>query len=120
RYRNDADAARPLVREAHALAERLDDLTMIAWATQVDGFANICAGDAPAAVPLFEQALADFRALHAPVGTLVSLFYQTTVLALVEDPSRANAPGSEALALSESLGEYWMRAWTRWTLGLAA
>jgi predicted ATPase/DNA-binding CsgD family transcriptional regulator len=118
-FHNDVTAARPLAEQARALAAALDDPSMTAWATHVVGFATLFAGDVPRAVGLFERALADFRRLDDPGAILVTLFYLSSTLALV-DPEHAEPLGQEAVALSTALDEHWMRSWTLWTLGVIA
>jgi predicted ATPase/DNA-binding CsgD family transcriptional regulator len=118
-FHNDVRAAQPMVEQATALAERFDDAAMLAWAVHVTGFAALFTGEVLTAIELFERALVDFRARQDTDGTLIGLFYLTSALTLV-DPQRAEPLGKEAVTLSRSLGEHWMRAWILWTLGVLA
>jgi predicted ATPase/DNA-binding CsgD family transcriptional regulator len=118
-FHNDVDAGRPLAEQAFALAEEFGDLSGIAWATHVLGFATFFTGDVDNAIELFERALAAFRALEDTGGILLTLFYLSSALA-VTDPERAAPLAGEAVALSESVGEHWMRSWALWTLGVIA
>jgi non-specific serine/threonine protein kinase len=72
------------------------------------------------AVPLLEQAVADYRATGVidPVATL-TLCNLPTVANLIGDPDRAAELCDAWSAICEARGESWARSWVLWVLALA-
>jgi non-specific serine/threonine protein kinase len=115
----DTPHAVPMLDECVALA-RLLGAGALTFDRTLAGMAKPEHGLFPDAVPLLEQAVADYRAtgVSNPVATL-ALCNLPTVSNLLGDLERAAELCAEWSAICESQGERWTRSWALWVLAVA-
>jgi non-specific serine/threonine protein kinase len=112
------DTGRSLLAEGKALAERLGDADSLGRLSFATGHLAMWAGDLPASIAAFEQALAAGSAdLNLRVDTLHALL---VAVAVAGDAQRALACHQEVLAITEPNGERRHRSHSRWAFGLSA
>jgi len=115
----EIDAA-VLAEEARLLAQRIDDPSGAAYVAQVRGLGAAFHGDPAEAARLLEEALA----AHRRLGDLSAIGYDQAILAtalsVLGDDVGASALFAECLAMTESKGEYWVRAFALWAVGIQA
>jgi ATP/maltotriose-dependent transcriptional regulator MalT len=90
----------------------------LAFIPLIEGSIAMFAGENAAALPLFEQALAGFRQLHARAGELWALCDLGLTRGLAGQPSDGYAELMECLRLSEANGEVWWRSFALWALSV--
>ncbi|GGQ55560.1 ATP-binding protein [Couchioplanes azureus] len=115
----DQSRASALLAQAKELAATLPPSAERAFIPVVEGNIAMFAGDHATALPLFEEALAGFRALDVRAGELWCL----AVLGLARGLSSGSpADGYADLAacrdLAESHGEVWWRSFALWALSV--
>ncbi|OJF13070.1 hypothetical protein BG844_17195 [Couchioplanes caeruleus subsp. caeruleus] len=115
----DQPRASALLFEAKELAATLPPSAERAFIPVVEGNIAMFAGDHATALPLFEEALAGFRALDVRTGELWCL----AVLGLARGLSSASPDDGYAdltacRDLAESHGEVWWRSFALWALSV--
>jgi predicted ATPase/DNA-binding CsgD family transcriptional regulator len=116
---DDRPRALALLRDAKELAGRLPpSVEGLAFIPLIEGSIAMFAGENAAALPLFEQALAGFRRLHARAGELWALCDLGLTRGLAGLPSDGYAELMECLRLSEANGEVWWRSFALWALSV--
>ncbi|TQK50750.1 putative ATPase [Streptomyces sp. SLBN-118] len=113
----DTTEALRLLAECREAAERLDDRSALAWATQFTAAATLSTGDIEGGLALATEGLQRQRALGDYGGMLISLIILAMVLSLLGDP-RALEYGEEAVALCEEKGSTWGKSYALWGVGL--
>lgn len=99
----DLDAGRRLIRHALACARALGDTLQAAWALTFLGYTLLHEPDA--AMPLVDEALASFRALHHLPGMAQALNIVGEIARVSGDDRRAQQAYEECLAVCQQTGE---------------
>ncbi|GAB3960038.1 LuxR family transcriptional regulator [Actinoallomurus acanthiterrae] len=107
----DFAAGRPLIAEARALADRLDDPPWTAQIHMVCGFGAHWQNDHAQAAPLLEQAVAQYTAVGDEFGVVLTLPVFAAVLGCLGQETRAKELFERALTLTHRAGDSWCRAW---------
>ena len=113
-------SAARMADQCRALALRLGDASLLAYAVRVLGIAAVMTGDHPRGVTLFEEALAGFDAL-GELNCTVLLCHQELAFTLVSQGefARAVALCRSSIATCERHGEQWVRTYALYVLGYA-
>ncbi|GAA0366047.1 LuxR family transcriptional regulator [Microbispora corallina] len=106
----DRTAAEPLLGMGRAMAEKLDDRRLLAFASLISGIAAHQRGDHARAAVLLEEAADVFTATGHVLSALVSLFCLAASAGYLGDAERAGRLFERSLALAESHGESWIRS----------
>jgi serine/threonine-protein kinase PknK len=114
----DVESAQTLVAEGQALADRLGGETMLLL-TQAAGLVAMYAGRLDEAEDLFGEALQGFTASRNAAESAHCWMLLAIVSAIRGDADRALAGQRACLAMTEPLGETWLRSWSLWAAGLA-
>lgn len=117
---NDVAGANQALAEVQALTKRFGDPVSHATMAHVSGLAALLSGDPSDAARLLHEALAHYRETHDAPNTLIVLFFLASAMIAMGDEEQAMTLADECLALSESLGEHWIRGWVQWTRGVVA
>ena len=117
-YQGDFKAAKSLIAECRTVAQRTGDASAIAFAVQISGIAALSAGE-ERGFALMEDAREQHRALGDIDAVSVNL-YNAAAWGAVQSPGRAEALGTELLALSESHKARLFQAYALLALGYAA
>lgn len=118
--KGDNAAGLVLLREARALAERLDDRTQLTYALQYLAEAEMFVGHLAVAVPMLDDALAGHRASRRWTAPALLIFGQVARAAMLSgDVERAAGLLTECISICDGLGERWTRSWSEWNLGVA-
>ncbi|MGW4962940.1 LuxR C-terminal-related transcriptional regulator [Nonomuraea sp. NPDC004186] len=115
--RGDPQAAKPLLEECQALAERLRDEAQLAGALHITGFAALLAGDFSRAMKLLDEALTRRRALGHRGHAWVALFQLAMTAVLMDDP-RSTALCEEVLETAERANAEWSISYALWVAAL--
>ncbi len=114
----DVDAATRLLEEGRALVAGLDGDAETLF-VQAEGFVALLTGDPARAAQLLDEARRGF----ATAGNSRELAFCTALLALdhvlLGDLDGALDHHSACVALTEAVGETWLRSWSIWCAGLA-
>jgi predicted ATPase len=113
----DTDTALPMVRECEALAARLRDESMLAYARLDLALAALVGHRCDRAKTLLDQALPQLRAADDSHGVWIALYLRALTEADCGHVDRAVACGEECVALSEARGAHWSRSQGLWVLG---
>ncbi|EWM13657.1 protein kinase/ transcriptional regulator, LuxR family [Kutzneria sp. 744] len=114
----DFDTGRSLLAEGKALAEQLGDADCLGRLGYATGHLALWAGDVPAAIVAYEQALAAGSPdLKLRVDTLHALL---VAVAVAGDAQRALTCHQEVMAITEPTGERLHRSHAQWAFGLSA
>jgi DNA-binding CsgD family transcriptional regulator len=116
----DTDEGLSLLAKARGLAESAGAWSVAADAAHAEGLAAMFWGDPHTAVGLFEEALAEQRAVGDLFGTALALVQLATARSVLGDADGAFAASQECLALSRGHDERWCAALALWTQALAA
>jgi non-specific serine/threonine protein kinase len=114
----DLPLALPVLEECADLAQRLDDRTALAYATQWTGRLKTLQNRLTDALGLLQKAL-DW---HREAGDLnsvniLAMYHLAWTAGLLGDTERAIALCDECVAICEASGERWTRSWALWYLG---
>ncbi|MCO6008118.1 LuxR C-terminal-related transcriptional regulator [Actinoallomurus purpureus] len=107
----DFAAGRPLIAEARALADQLDDPPYMAQIHMVCGFGAHWQNDHAQAATLLEKAVAQYTAVGDEFGVVLTLPVFAAVLGCLGQETRAKEPFERALTLTHRAGDSWCRAW---------
>ena len=114
----DVEAARPLLEQGTALAVRLGGETEVLL-VEAAGMVAMYAGDVDGAERLIDEAIRGFSA-SGNAAELAHCWMLQAILATVrDDAERALACYRACLAITEPVGEMWLRSWSLWAAGLA-
>ena len=117
-FQGDVESAQTLVAEAQALAGRLGVETGLLLA-QTAGLVAMYAGRLDEAERLLDAALHGFAASGNAAESAHCWMLLAVVTAIRGDADRALACQQAGLALTEHVGETWLRSWLLWAAGLA-
>uniref|UniRef100_A0AAU2AH17 LuxR C-terminal-related transcriptional regulator n=1 Tax=Streptomyces sp. NBC_00093 TaxID=2975649 RepID=A0AAU2AH17_9ACTN len=112
----DLEVAERWLDEAAELGRQLDDPVVRAYVLGLRGMLAGFRGQLEEAVSLHEAAATAHTALREGPGAIAALFQLTFVQSRPGD-SRAAESGRQAVALAETHGERWGRAYALWALG---
>ncbi|MBB5889829.1 ATP-binding protein [Kutzneria kofuensis] len=114
----DFDSGRSLLAEGRALAQRLGDADSLGRLGYATGHLALWAGDVPAAIVAYEEALAAGSPdLNLRVDTLHALL---VAVAVAGDARRARTCHQEVMAITQPNGERRHQSHARWAFGLSA
>jgi predicted ATPase/DNA-binding CsgD family transcriptional regulator len=116
----DAKGAAAHLAEVKVVAEQLGHPDVLPFIPEADGMIALFSGDLARAVPLFDEALAGFRAAGQVRGQLSTLYILAFALTSLGDSAGATARHQECVALADSLGERWFRSLVLWVESLNA
>jgi serine/threonine-protein kinase PknK len=114
----DVESAQTLVAEGQALADPLGGETMLLL-TQAAGLVAMYAGRLDEAEHLFGETLQGFTASGNAAESAHCWMLLAIVSAMRGDADRALACQRACLAMTEPVGETWLRSWSLWAAGLA-
>jgi len=114
----DLDTATSLLDEAWSLAAgRPGDI--VAVLTQASGLVAMYAGDLERAEQLLAEAAGRFRTLRDDYGSAVSSMLLAVDRGLLGDLQGALECHQDCLAITEPVGELWVRSWSLFAAGFA-
>lgn len=116
----DLATAKPMIAVAQREAAEHGDARNQAWARQLAAMSVMGEGDLAEAEPLLADALEAHRANDDLLGLLDTYFYLVTVNALMNNLDRAELLCDAAIAICDSHGERWFKAYLLWDYGLVA
>jgi predicted ATPase/class 3 adenylate cyclase len=102
---DDHATIQALLDEAFALYRALDDKESFAYYINLSGLLALARGDLPSARSQIEQAVALFKEMRQPHGTVISLYSLAKVSAAQRDQARAQALCEEGIALARQAGK---------------
>ncbi|MBB2740483.1 UNVERIFIED_ORG: non-specific serine/threonine protein kinase [Microbispora rosea subsp. rosea] len=107
----DPTAGELRIGEGRALAEKLDDARILAWASLVAGIASHQSGDHARAAVILEEAVAGLAAAGEGIALVVGLISLGAAVGYLGDLERAARLLERSLAIAERHGESWIRSW---------
>ncbi|MBE3015621.1 AAA family ATPase [Microbispora sp. NEAU-D428] len=107
-----------LVGEGRALAEKLGDTRILAFASLVSGIGAHQRGDNARAVVLLEEAVEGLTPAGNVINVVTGLFALAASVDCLGDSDRAGRLFERSLALAESHGESWIRSWVLTTFAV--
>ena len=113
----DSERGERQLDEAQALADALPPSVDAAYIPLMRGSVRLFAGDHVAAIPLLEQALAEFRELNARSGEMWTLVVLGLSRGLSGEP-RDGYPDLQSIIDTAVEGEIWWRSFARWALSV--
>jgi predicted ATPase/DNA-binding CsgD family transcriptional regulator len=116
---NDVATAQSRLADSRSLGTRHNDLTTLAYVTQLSGAAEEFTGNLNLALPLLEDALDRHHALSDRVGVAFTLSRLASATLLLGQPERAARYCEQSVAMSVEFEEDWSRAHALWLLGMA-
>ncbi|WP_432930432.1 LuxR C-terminal-related transcriptional regulator [Microbispora sp. CA-135349] len=99
------------IGEGRALAEKLGDTRILAWASLIAGIARHQSGDHARAAVLLEEAVSGLAAAGEGIALVVGLFALGAAVGYLGDSERAALLLERSLAIAERHGERWIRSW---------
>ncbi|SEH01466.1 Predicted ATPase [Nonomuraea solani] len=114
----DVPAACGLLGEARRLGGRLGDDAVLGYAALFEGMAAMWGGRAEEAIGHYRQALERHRGTGDPAGLALTLIRLSLAYSFVGRSGEAVAAGEECLAVCESYGEGWHKAYMMMALGV--
>jgi predicted ATPase/DNA-binding NarL/FixJ family response regulator len=114
----DLDNATSLLDEAWSLAAEHDG-DIVAVLTQASGIVAMYAGDVERAEQLLGEAAGRFRTLRDDYGSAVSSMLLAVDRGLLGDLDGALECHQDCLAITEPVGELWVRSWSLFAAGFA-
>ena len=114
----DIASARRLLEEGQALGNRLGGETEVLL-TQAAGFVAMYDGDLVTAERLINEAVRGFSASSNAAEQAHCWGLLAIVSTVLGDAERALACHRACLAITEPVGETWLRSWSLWAAGLA-
>jgi non-specific serine/threonine protein kinase len=118
-HQGDYAAVTPLLNESMALAEKIGDRSVMAYAKQVAGVFALATGDSHHGFALMEDACSRHEAL-GDVGAVGMNLYFSALFGATEDPVRSAAISSRLLAISDVYGAPVFRSYAQLARGYAA
>ncbi|MBC9822821.1 LuxR C-terminal-related transcriptional regulator [Terrabacter sp. MAHUQ-38] len=114
----DIESATPLLEEGRTLASGLGHETQVLL-TQAAGLVAMYAGEVDAAEHLFDDAIRGLSA-SGNAAEVAHCWMLRAILSIVrDDVEQALASHSACLAITDPVGEMWLRSWSMWAAGLA-
>ncbi|MEU6431589.1 LuxR C-terminal-related transcriptional regulator, partial [Microbispora sp. NPDC046973] len=108
----DPTAGELRLGEGRALAEKLDDSRILAWASLIAGIASHQSGDHARAAVMLEEAVDGLAAAAGEgIALVVGLFSLGAAVGYLGDVERAERLLERSLAIAERHGESWIRSW---------
>jgi len=117
-FQGDVELAQTLVAEGEALASRVGGETMLLL-TQAAGLVAMYAGRLDQAERMIDDALQGFTASDNVAESAHCWMLLAVVSALRGDADRTLACQQAGLAMTERVGETWLRSWLLWAAGMA-
>ena len=114
----DVEAAQSLLAEGRTLTERLGGEIQVLM-TEAAGLVAIYAGDLDDGERLLDDAIRGFTASGNEAESAHCWMLLAIVSALRGDAVRTLECHSAGLAITEPVGETWLRSWSLWAAGLA-
>lgn len=114
----DVESAQSLLGEGRTIADRLGGETQVLL-TQAAGLVALYAGDVDDAEPLLEDAIRGFGATGDEAESAHCWMLLAILSVLRGDAERALECHRAGLAITEPVGETWLRSWSLWAAGLA-
>ena len=114
----DVGSAQSRLAEGQALADRLGGETRVLM-TQVAGLVGMYTGDLAVAEHLLDDANRGFTASGDEAESAHCWMLLAIVSVLRGDAERALACHRAGLAITEPIGETWLRSWSLWAAGFA-
>ena len=114
----DVESAESLLAEGRALADRTGGETQVLL-TQTAGLVAMYAGDLDDAEHLLDDAIRGFTASGIDAESAHCWMLLAIVSALRGDAERALECHRAGLAITEPVGETWLRSWSLWAAGFA-
>ncbi|MEV6153510.1 LuxR C-terminal-related transcriptional regulator [Nonomuraea sp. NPDC052129] len=114
----DITAASTMLEESRILGERLGDELVRGYVALYSGMIAMYRGDTETAIKLYEEAAARHRSTENPVGLALALIRLSLAHSYLGDSSQAIALGDDCLAVCDTFGEGWHKAYTMMALGV--
>jgi predicted ATPase/DNA-binding CsgD family transcriptional regulator len=108
---DEIPAAKRVLAECRALAERLGDRSRVAAADSCMGWALMCEGDTASALQMLERSLAEHEAIGDAEWIVNSKVILAMACCLSGDIDRAMSLCEECLEVSRAHGDLWYRSW---------
>lgn len=114
----DIPAATIRLEECRRIGERLGDEPILAYADLFCGMVAMSEGRGEEAIELYERAVKRHRRTGDPVGLALSLIRLSLACSFLGRSQAAIAAAEECLAVCDSYGEGWHKAYTMMALGV--
>ncbi|MER6942974.1 LuxR C-terminal-related transcriptional regulator [Nonomuraea sp. NPDC000554] len=114
----DITAATTMLDESRRIGEQLEDDSVRGYVSLYCGMIAMYGGDAESAIKLYEEALSRLRAVGDPVGMALALIRLSLAHSYLGDSALAISLGDDCLAVCDSYGEGWHKAYTMMALGV--
>ncbi|MEV0346202.1 LuxR C-terminal-related transcriptional regulator [Nonomuraea sp. NPDC050680] len=114
----DITAASTMLEESRILGERLGDELVRGYVALYSGMIAMYRGETETAIKLYEEAAARHRSTENPVGLALALIRLSLAHSYLGDSSQAISLGDDCLAVCDTFGEEWHKAYTMMALGV--
>ncbi|MEU7746012.1 LuxR C-terminal-related transcriptional regulator [Nonomuraea sp. NPDC049158] len=114
----DITAASTMLEESRILGELLGDELVRGYVALYSGMIAMYRGDTEMAIELYEEAAARHRSTENPVGLALALIRLSLAHSYLGDSSQAISLGDDCLAVCDTFGEGWHKAYTMMALGV--
>ncbi|MGC5016121.1 ATP-binding protein [Streptosporangium sp. DT93] len=114
----DMDTATTMLEQAEAIGRRPGQEAILGYVALWSGMISMSRGDVEVAIGLYEEAAERHRAEDDPTGLAATLIRLCLAHSFREDWPSSVAAGERCLALCETHGEGWHRAYAMMALGV--